>query len=88
MRWKRRAFRHHGNPLVGTLTDRLVAEGGSAILTEVPEMFAAETILMNCCAYEAVFQKTVQVMDSPFMRILFPEIRMVALQYMSKTPTL
>ena len=35
------------NPVIGGFSDLLVARGGSAILTEVPEMFGAETILMN-----------------------------------------
>jgi altronate hydrolase len=51
------------NPLVGTLTDRLAAEGGSAILTEVPEMFGAETILMNRCESRYIFDKTVRLIS-------------------------
>jgi len=51
------------NPLVGMFTERLVAEGGSVILTEVPEMFGAETILMNRCINEEVFQKTVSLIN-------------------------
>lgn len=45
------------NPLVGKITDRVVSAGGSAILTEVPEMFGAEQLLMNKCADEQVFEK-------------------------------
>lgn len=45
------------NPLVGRICDRTVAAGGSAILTEVPEMFGAEQLLMNKCKNEAVFEK-------------------------------
>ena len=45
------------NPLVGQVTDRLVAAGGSAILTEVPEMFGAEQLLMNKCKNEEVFER-------------------------------
>jgi altronate hydrolase len=52
------------NPLVGAFTDRLVAEGGSAILTEVPEMFGAETILMNRCKNEKIFNKTVNLINN------------------------
>jgi len=52
------------NPLVGALSDRFIAEGGSAILTEVPEMFGAETILMNRCKDEAVFNKTVSLINN------------------------
>lgn len=44
------------NPLVGRITDRLVAAGGSAVLTEVPEMFGAEQLLMNKCASERIFE--------------------------------
>lgn len=51
------------NPLVGVFSDRLISEGGSAILTEVPEMFGAETILMNRCVDEAVFSKTVSLIN-------------------------
>lgn len=51
------------NPLVGQFTDRLVAAGGSAVLTEVPEMFGAETILMNRCASRQVFEKTVRLIN-------------------------
>ena len=45
------------NPLVGKVTDRLVAAGGSAVLTEVPEMFGAEQLLMNKCRDRATFEK-------------------------------
>ncbi|MCR4792781.1 MAG: altronate dehydratase family protein [Lachnospiraceae bacterium] len=47
------------NPLVGRFSDRLVSKGGTTILTEVPEMFGAETILMNRCADKELFDKTV-----------------------------
>ena len=43
------------NPLLGRISDRLIAAGGSAILTEVPEMFGAEQILMNRCESEEIF---------------------------------
>ncbi len=52
------------NPLVGSFSDRLIAQGGSTILTEVPEMFGAETLLMNRCENEAVFQKTVELINN------------------------
>lgn len=45
------------NPLVGKITDRTVGAGGSAILTEVPEMFGAEQLLMNKCKNEQVFKR-------------------------------
>ena len=51
------------NPLVGAFTDRLIAEGGSAILTEVPEMFGAETILMNRCRTPELFDQTVALIN-------------------------
>lgn len=44
------------NPLVGRVTDLLVANGGSAVMTEVPEMFGAETVLMARAATPAVYQ--------------------------------
>ncbi len=51
------------NPVVGRFSDLLTAAGGSTILTEVPEMFGAETILMNRCVNEEVFQKTVRLIN-------------------------
>jgi altronate hydrolase len=51
------------NPLLGKLTDILVSQGATAVLTEVPEMFGAETILMNRSKDEAVFNKTVQMIN-------------------------
>ncbi|MBR3084855.1 MAG: altronate dehydratase [Kiritimatiellae bacterium] len=45
------------NPLVGRFTDWLVARGGSAVMTEVPEMFGAETILLRRCRDRAVFDR-------------------------------
>ena len=51
------------NPLVGRFSDLLIGQGGTTILTEVPEMFGAETILMNRCADEALFEKTVRLIN-------------------------
>ena len=51
------------NPLVGEFSDFLVAQGGTSILTEVPEMFGAETILMNRCKNEELFGQTVQLIN-------------------------
>ncbi len=51
------------NPVVGGFSDLLIARGGTTILTEVPEMFGAETILMNRCANEALFEKTVDLIN-------------------------
>lgn len=52
------------NPLVGAISDKLVAQGGSTILTEVPEMFGAETILMNRCRTTELFNKTVDLINN------------------------
>lgn len=51
------------NPLLGKLSDFLVAQGGTTVLTEVPEMFGAETILMERAANEEVFSKTVEMIN-------------------------
>ncbi|MGM9698680.1 MAG: UxaA family hydrolase [Prevotella sp.] len=51
------------NPLVGEFSDWLVAQGGTTILTEVPEMFGAETILMNRCKTQELFDKTVSMVN-------------------------
>lgn len=51
------------NPLVGEFSDWLVAQGGTSILTEVPEMFGAETILMNRCRTTALFDQTVSLIN-------------------------
>ena len=52
------------NPLVGEFSDWLIAQGGTTILTEVPEMFGAETILMNRCQTPELFQKTVYLINN------------------------
>lgn len=52
------------NPLLGAVSDKLIAMGGSTILTEVPEMFGAETILMNRCKNEKLFNKTVNLINN------------------------
>lgn len=51
------------NPTVGAFSDILISKGGTTILTEVPEMFGAETILMNRCANEELFNKTVDLIN-------------------------
>ncbi len=51
------------NPLVGRFSDRLIRNGGTTILTEVPEMFGAETILMNRCENEQLFEQTVDLIN-------------------------
>ena len=52
------------NPLVGEFSDWLVAQGGTSVLTEVPEMFGAETILMNRCRTEGLFKQTVSMINN------------------------
>jgi len=52
------------NPLVGEFSDWLVAQGGTSILTEVPEMFGAETILMNRCKTKELFDQTVSLVNN------------------------
>ena len=49
------------NPAVGAFSDFLIAQGGSTVLTEVPEMFGAEGILMNRCVNREVFDKAVKM---------------------------
>ena len=51
------------NPLLGLFSDWLVAQGGTTVLTEVPEMFGAETILMDRCADKGLFDKTVSLIN-------------------------
>ena len=51
------------NPLLGVFSDWIVAQGGTTVLTEVPEMFGAETILMNRCQDEATFEHTVHLIN-------------------------
>ncbi len=52
------------NPVVGGFSDRMAALGGSTILTEVPEMFGAETILMSRCPTKELFEKTVSLINN------------------------
>ena len=51
------------NPLVGRFSDWLAARGGSTLLTEVPEMFGAETLLMKRCRTREVFDRCVRMID-------------------------
>ncbi|WP_217593400.1 UxaA family hydrolase [Cohnella sp. GbtcB17] len=51
------------NPLVGRVADAITSVGGTALLTEVPEMFGAETILMERAADEAVFGDIVKLVN-------------------------
>ena len=52
------------NPLVGSLCDKLVSYGGSMVLTEVPEMFGAEHLLMERCVSREIFDKTVSLINN------------------------
>ena len=51
------------NPLVGRLSDKVISHGGSCVLTEVPEMFGAEHLLMQRCESAEVFDKTVKLIN-------------------------
>jgi len=51
------------NPVVGAFSDRLVAAGGTTVLTEVPEMFGAEALFLNRCASRAVFDDCVGMIN-------------------------
>ena len=50
-------------PAVGAFSDILISKGGTTIMTEVPEMFGAETILMNRCRDEETFRRTVKLIN-------------------------
>ncbi|OAS82065.1 MULTISPECIES: UxaA family hydrolase [Metabacillus] len=51
------------NPLLGRLSDYLVAQGATTVLTEVPEMFGAEKILMERAENEEVFHEIVELIN-------------------------
>lgn len=51
------------NSLCGKIVDKLVSMGATAVLTEVPEMFGAEQILMNRCVNLEIFEKTVSLIN-------------------------
>jgi len=52
------------NPLVGRFSDLLISQGGSCILSEVPEMFGAEHLLMQRAENREVFEKTVSLINN------------------------
>ncbi len=52
------------NPAVGAFSDMLIARGGSAVLTEVPEMFGAEGMLLNRCTSREIFDKAVSMLNN------------------------
>ena len=51
------------NPLLGRFSDYVIDNGGTSVLTEVPELFGAERILMSRCRDEATFEKTVSMVN-------------------------
>ena len=51
------------NPLVGSFSDRIISYGGTSVLTEVPEMFGAETLLMARCENEKIFDDCVDMVN-------------------------
>lgn len=51
------------NPVLGALGDMLVARGGSSMITEVPEMFGAENLLMNRCVNRDVFDHAAKMLN-------------------------
>lgn len=53
-----------GNPLLGRLSDFVVSQGGATVLTEVPEMFGAEQVLMARAKNEKVFNKIVSLINN------------------------
>lgn len=52
------------NPLLGRLSDFVAVQGGTTVLSEVPEMFGAETILMSRAKDEKTFDKTVNLINN------------------------
>ena len=51
------------NPLVGRFSDKLISNGGTTVLTEVPEMFGAEHLLMQRCETKEMFEKVVKLIN-------------------------
>lgn len=51
------------NPMLGYFSDHIIALGGTTVLTEVPEMFGAETLLMERCKDEKTFEKCVHMIN-------------------------
>jgi altronate hydrolase len=52
------------NPLVGRIADRLATNGGTGILTEVPEMFGAEKILLDRAVNSDVYDGTINMVNA------------------------
>jgi altronate hydrolase len=53
-----------GNPLLGVFSDYLTSYGGTTVLTEVPEMFGAETLFMNRAKDLKTFKKIVSLINN------------------------
>jgi altronate hydrolase len=51
------------NPLTGEFSDMLVSRGGTTVLTEVPEMFGAEHLLMERCNAKDIFTECVDLIN-------------------------
>lgn len=51
------------NPMLGYFSDYIIALGGTTVLTEVPEMFGAETLLMERCKDKETFEKCVHMIN-------------------------
>lgn len=52
------------NPLIGRVSDKVVGAGGTSVMTEVPEMFGAEQLLMNRALNREIFDKTVDLINN------------------------
>ena len=83
-------FQNSANALCGRVNDLLVKQGGTTILTEVPEMFGAETLLMERSVSEEVFDDVVNLINNYkryfqnitklYMKTLHQVTKMVVLQ--------
>ena len=51
------------NPLVGAFSDLMAAQGGTTVLTEVPEMFGAENPLLARSRDEEIFRQGVEMIE-------------------------
>lgn len=52
------------NPLIGRVSDLVVGAGGTSVMTEVPEMFGAEQLLMDRAVSPEIFEKTVSLINN------------------------
>ncbi|MEO7996110.1 MAG: altronate dehydratase family protein [Gemmatimonadaceae bacterium] len=51
------------NPLLGRLAERITAMGGTVLLTEVPEMFGAEQVLLDRVTSDEVYDAATKMID-------------------------